>query len=125
MIPLQEEEKRPTPFQLRCPLFIAVSERGRNRRIQLRDIPFKRHLDLGEFFRRCHRYVFDLQHALRDGGISLVFLHSSQQHRQAHEHAAGFDRRIRFVCLASLLRRRPFLSDHLVTPHAVLYALHR
>ena len=36
MIPLQEDEKRRTPFQLRCPLFIAVSERRRNRRIQLR-----------------------------------------------------------------------------------------
>jgi len=29
MIPLQEDEKRRTPFQLRCPLFIAVSERRR------------------------------------------------------------------------------------------------
>ena len=40
MIPLQEDEKRRTPSQLRCPPFIAVGERRRNRRIELRNIPF-------------------------------------------------------------------------------------
>jgi hypothetical protein len=50
MIAFQEDEKRRTPFQLRCPLFIAVGERCRNLRIQLRYVPVKRGLDLGEFF---------------------------------------------------------------------------
>jgi hypothetical protein len=97
MIAFQEDEKRRTPFQLRCPLFIAVGERCRNLRIQLRYVPVKRGLDLGEFLRRFHRYVVDLQYVLGDGGISHRSLHSCQEHHQteAHEHdqPAGFDRR--------------------------------
>jgi hypothetical protein len=71
MIAFQEDEKRRTPFQLRCPLFIAVGERCRNLRIQLRYVPVKRGLDLGEFLRRFHRYVVDTCWVTAESAIAL------------------------------------------------------
>ena len=50
VIPLQEDEKRRTPFQLCRPLFIAIGERRRNRGVQLRNALFQRRLDLSRIF---------------------------------------------------------------------------
>jgi hypothetical protein len=52
VIPLQEDEKLRASFQLRRPLLIAMGERRRYGRVQPRNDPFERRLNLREFFCR-------------------------------------------------------------------------
>src|SRR6516165_9039922 len=54
VIPLQKYEKRYTPFQLRRPLLVAVGQGGSKCGIKLRNVLFKRPLDVDEFFSSFH-----------------------------------------------------------------------
>ena len=97
MIPLQKYEKWYTPFQLRRPLLVAIGQGLSYRGVKLRNAPFERRVDVGEFFCCFDLYVLDLQHPPRDcriGHRSPVPVGSIVKHRTADvTSAATFDRR--------------------------------